>query len=985
MNLRNCFVFGLILLAASFIFTGCLPTNLSQNHIEPYKEVPAWADQSSVAKQVSEDLDIEYAQSGRNRKETAIKIETKRADLVYDHVDKSISQLTDYSKIKSGLSRSPKKDAGGKKSESLALIERYGIKGKKDGDDRKDNVNIVVNNLDPQSKTKIAVKTPEMPLSRIEDSYNRYGELSRGKKIRQFGYDLIRYARAPETSDSMTGSINRIKKGAPLFSQDEATRLFAGSGDDSRSFKTSEYSSLRPVSSEYIIAPGDEVFIKITGPVDIAEVFLVDRNGLLFIPKIGAVRLAGKTASQLGKIVMDKTRTVFKSARVEVSLGRLRSIQITVTGNVTTPGLIQVTANSSLLNALAAAGGVTEGGTLRRVQLRRRNAKTRIIDLYAVLMDGDFKQDPALLPHDVIYVGPVGSTVAMISPGDRGAIYEISDSSRLGPLTVMAGVTGSFTDIDIVLVEKRGKQAGRKISALDFKAGAQAYKLSDGDIFQFFPTHAYSYNTISVSGPVLRPGGYPYSDGMRVSDLLKFAKGFLVHAALDKALLVRELGNNKVFDIMPGDGRGVHKNEIIWLDLSKILVGDKAADLYLARFDRLKILTLKDSQPEPMVRIIGGVRKPGEYYLTSGMTLGDLLQVAGGPAENAYEGESSIVRRRHSRDGKRHFDVKIIPFDLKDILAQKQPARILLKNSDKIVIRQVNNLEVSVKINGWVQFPGTYILPSGSRIEDLVKMAGGILTGSDLRGAVFKRKRVSEIENRNLKKFYAHATEQFARIRDKVTLTGHPTESFANHLSLLGQNRLVTNMKKFQATGRVVIDLTQDNFPQTDNNMVLEYGDELTIPQRMTTIAVMGRIFNPSAYLWKQGLTVGDYLEKSGGYLEDADADRVYVVMANGEVKSAAQKGGKAELLSFQPNPGDIVFVPQESLGRSTLAQVMDVLQMVRMIVGTGALGAAIPNMDNATPSIELNTDNYRHQNIINEYRPEMFENNSLWNPPMEE
>ena len=310
---------------------------------------------------------------------------------------------------------------------------------------------------------------------------------------------------------------------------------------------------------------------------------------------------------------------------------------------------------------------------------------------------------------------------------------------------------------------------------------------------------------------------------------------------------------------------------------------------------------------------------------------------------------------------------------------------MLLKNSDKIVIRQVNNLEVSVKINGWVQFPGTYILPSGSRIEDLVKMAGGILTGSDLRGAVFKRKRVSEIENRNLKKFYAHATEQFARIRDKVTLTGHPTESFANHLSLLGQNRLVTNMKKFQATGRVVIDLTQDNFPQTDNNMVLEYGDELTIPQRMTTVAVMGRIFNPSAYLWKQGLTVGDYLEKSGGYLEDADADRVYVVMANGEVKSAAQKGGKAELLSFQPNPGDIVFVPQESLGRSTLAQVMDVLQMVRMVVGTGALGAAISNMDSATPSIELNTDNYQQQNIMNEYRPEMFENNSLWNPPMEE
>lgn len=991
MNFRTYHLFGLILLGASFTLNGCLSLNLSQNHIETSGKVPAWAHQGSVAKQVSQkqdvESDIEYAKLDRNRKAPDSTTEKKRSDLVYDHVDKSISRLTDYSKTRSSVSRSKSRSDKNKagKNKSLSFIEHYGYTGKKYDDKQKDNVNIVFNHLEPKPETKVLEKKPEIPLSRIEDRYNRYGELSRNKKIRQFGYDLIRHARVPEVSDDMTSSMSRIKKGTPLFSQDETTRLFAGSRDDNQSFQSNEYSSLRPVSSEYIIAPGDEVFIKITGPVDIAEVFVVDRNGLLFISKIGAVHLAGKTASQLSKVVMDKTRTVFNNAQVEVSLGRLRSIQITVTGNVKTPGLIQVPANSSLLNALATAGGPTKNGTLRKIQLRRRNAETKTIDLYAVLMDGDFKQDPALLPHDVIYVGPVGSTVAMISPGNRGDIYEILESSRLEPLTSMAGLTGSFTDIDTVLVEKGGKQAGRNISTLDFKTGSRDYKLSDGDIFQFFPTHAYSYNTLSVSGPVLRPGEYPFSDDMRVSDLLKLAQGFLVHAALDKALLVRELGNEKTFDIMPGDGRGVHRKEIIWLDLSKILAGDKEEDLRLARLDRLKIFTQEESQPEPVVKIIGGVRKPGEYNLTVGMTLGDLLQVSGGPTEKAYEGESSIVRRRHSPDGKRHFDVKIIPFELKDVLAQKRSARILLKNSDKIVIRQVNNLEVSVKISGWVQFPGHYILPSGSRIEDLVKIAGGILPGSDLRGAVFKRKRVSEIQNRNLKKFYTQSKERFARIRDEVTLTGHPTESFANQLSLLGQDRLVMNMKKFQTTGRVVIDLTRDNFLQTDDNMVLEDGDALSIPQKMTTLAVMGRIFNPSAYLWKQGLSVGDYLEKSGGYLEDADKDRVYLVMANGEVKSAAQKGGRAELLSFKPNPGDIVFVPQKTLGRSTMAQVMDVLQVLRIAAGTGALGAAIPNMGSATPSVELGTDNFQHQNIINEYRPEMFEDNSLWNPPMEE
>jgi len=192
-------------------------------------------------------------------------------------------------------------------------------------------------------------------------------------------------------------------------------------------------------------------------------------------------------------------------------------------------------------------------------------------------------------------------------------------------------------------------------------------------------------------------------------------------------------------------------------------------------------------------------------------------------------------------------------------------------------------------------------------------------------------------------------------------------------------------MKKFQTTGRVVIDLTHDEFPDTDNNMILEDGDSLTIPQKMTTVMVMGRVFNPSAYLWKEGLSVDDYLEKSGGYLEDADKERVYVVMANGEVKSAAQKGGKSKLLNYKPNSGDIVFVPQETLGRSTMAQIMDVLQVIRAGAGIGALGAAIPNMENAAPSVDLNTDGYQNQNIINEYSPEMFKTNSLWNGSTEE
>ena len=896
--------------------------------------------------------------------------------LLFDYLNKPLKNLTDYSsprkKIKTLKRR--KKTVKAKNSPWLEDDLRKILKTDRGVRAGNENVNIIVNKSDETSQnvpTASAIET----LSRIEKRYNKYGELTKGKKISQFGYNLIRHIQISGIMQKGIGEdLIRKKKGTPLFSQNEATRLFSHSREGSASYYSNEYSSMRPVSSEYIIAPGDEVFIKITGPVEIAEVFAVDRNGHLFIPKIGTVNLAGRKASELQAIISAKAKEIFNHAFVEASLGRLRTIQVTITGNIKNPGLIHVAANSSLLNALATAGGPNKNGTLRNIKLRRRNKVETTIDLYGVLIEGDWNQDPALLPDDIIYIGPVGDTAAVLSPGDDGAIYEIRETSTLESLTDRIGVSGSFTDMETVLVERSTASTDREIRSLELKKEAGSFRLKDGDIFQFFSTHPFSYNSVAIIGPVLRPGAYPFHDKMKISDLLTLSRGFLTSASLDKALLIREIGDETFFDIMPDDKRGMHRKQLIWLDLSEILAGDRVSDLELSRLDRLKIFTINDRQPLPTIRIIGGVRKPGEYHLAAGMTLGDLMAIAGGPSEKAFAGESSIVRRRHSIDGKRHFDVEIIPFNLADVISQKKTAEILLNNNDKIVIRQVNNLEVSAKIDGWVQFPGTYILPSGSRIEDLIRLAGGVLKGADLRASVFKRQRIANLANRHLKGFYASSTEHFARVRDKVTLTGHPSESFANQLSLAGQNRIYSNMGRFQTTGRVVVDMTTKNFPDTDDNLVIEDGDTLNIPQKMTTIMVMGRIFNPSAYLWKKGLAVSDYLDKTGGLLEDADPKQIYVVMANGEVKSAAQKGGKAKLLSIIPNPGDIVFVPQKPLGRSKMAQVMDTLQLLRMVAGTVATGAAIPNMFDATPTVELNTGIYEQRNINEELKPELYD-----------
>lgn len=893
----------------------------------------------------------------------------------FDYLNKPLSNLTDFSE--------PQKDADGpskkqeQKKKPVISTQPY-VNGNADGPDGNPgwggnkNINILVNQSGTDEKQ--APAEPEEPLSRIEKRYNLYGELTKGKKVRQYGYNLVRWIMMSPNEGADAGEqLIREKRGAMVFSQTDNTRLFSQSkGEDGR-FYSNQYSAMRPVSSDYVISSGDEVFVKLTGPVEIAEVYAVDRDGRLFIPQIGSIQVGGRKASELESLVMDKAKEIFVNVRVEATLGRLRSIQVTVSGNVFNPGLIEVPANSSLLNALAASGGPTKDGTLRRVILHRRDAPSRDIDLYSVLLSGDFSQDPVMLPGDVIYVGPIGPTVAMLSPGDDGAIYELTDGATLSAMAAFLGITGTFTDIETVLIERNDPESGRRIESLDAQKHASTFVIADGDIFQFFPTHPYSYNSVAISGPVLRPGTYPFNDTMKVSDLLNLGNGFLINTSLNKALLIRELGESTSYSILPGDKRGHQRKQLIWLDLAKILSGDPSQDIPLERLDRLKLFTTEEDQPQPMVSIIGGIRKPGEYVMTSSMTLGDLIGIAAGPTDKAYDGESTIVRRRHSQDGKRHFDVGIITFNLSEVINGGPSAKILLENQDKIVIRQVNTMEVSAKIEGWVQFPGMYILPSGSKIQDLIKIAGGIHEGADLRAAVFKRKRVADLQNRRLKSFYAQSTEQFARNRDKVTLSGSPSESFATQLSLMGQDRLYMNMMQFQTTGRVVIDLTSETFPASDDNLVIEDGDVLSIPQKMTTVMVMGRIFNPSGYLWKPGQSVEDYLENSGGLLEDADKNHIYVVMANGEVKSAAQKGGRSRLMSFKPGPGDIVFVPQKTLDRTTMSQVMDVLQMLRLAVETGAVGAAIPNMSYAIPTVDLGYDGYQKKTVVDQVNPDFY------------
>ncbi len=340
---------------------------------------------------------------------------------------------------------------------------------------------------------------------------------------------------------------------------------------------------------------------------------------------------------------------------------------------------------------------------------------------------------------------------------------------------------------------------------------------------------------------------------------------------------------------MIGDKTGNTREEAIWIDLAGILAGNTEADIPLRRLDSLKIFTNLEAQESASVRIMGGVRKPGSYKLTANMTLGDLIRVAGGPTSDAFAGESKIVRRKRA-NGDMHLDVEIIPFRLDEVQRRLADYDFLLENQDQIVIKRVQSMQVSVRIGGRVQFPGTYVLPDGSKISSLIAEAGGLLPDADLRAAVFTRKRIQQIQQARLDDLLTRMNETFSDGRNKVVRDGHNNEGIAAHLSYLGLGQLATNIERFQARGRLVVNLLCEAFLASHHNVVLEDGDELYIPRRENIVMVMGEANYPNAFVWNNSLTVGDYINKAGGPLPEADKKQIYVVMSSGEVYSDANK-----------------------------------------------------------------------------------------------
>ncbi|HEX6268550.1 MAG TPA: SLBB domain-containing protein, partial [Burkholderiales bacterium] len=275
-----------------------------------------------------------------------------------------------------------------------------------------------------------------------------------------------------------------------------------------------------PVTPDYVIGPGDELLIRAWGQIDVDYRATVDRNGMINIPRVGSIPVAGVRYRDLTGHVKTSVSRNFRNFELLVTMGQLRSVQIFVVGQARTPGAYTVSSLSTLVNAIFAAGGPSTRGSMRAIQLKRGNDTVTEFDVYDLLLRGDKSKDAALLPGDVIYFPPIGALAAISGAVKNPAIYELKGPTAMATLLDYAGGLTTTAQTRRVSIERIQDRESRVVDQLTLDMGGLARTIQDGDLVSILSISPRFENAITLRGNVAEPLRYPYQSGMRVRDLI---------------------------------------------------------------------------------------------------------------------------------------------------------------------------------------------------------------------------------------------------------------------------------------------------------------------------------------------------------------------------------------------------------------------------------------------------------------------------------
>ena len=738
-------------------------------------------------------------------------------------------------------------------------------------------------------------------------------------------YSLIAGDVEPEEDEE-----ERIRFGVSLFDSEVST--FAPTDN-------------APVPDSYRLGVGDELVVQLYGKEN-EQLFLeVGRAGEVSFPKLGAITLSGLSFEDARDLVKTRVAQQLIGVDAVVTMGRLRAISIFMAGEVSVPGAYSVSAMTTVTQAIFQAGGITDIGSLRQIEVRRAGKVAAVFDAYDLLMKGDASGDIRLLSGDVVYVPTFGGEVDVLGAVKRPMVYELTGGETVADAIEMAGsFSRSAFPASTLLTRKSDDLGLPSASTLDLTdpSGLSAAVL-DGDVIEVPEMGELVSNSVVLRGAVTRPGDYGWVPGMRVSNLIGNARRDLARDAdLGLGMIVRQ--KNALLDI-----------EVLSFDLASVIAypgSDK--DPLLNEFDEVLIFSLvtsdlieeaeaeaeaeeeaegaravllepviaklrsqaRQNEPVQLVSVSGAVRAPGIYPLIAGATVSTLINAAGGLTDSAYL-EAAELRRLASRtDGE-------VRADYRDVdLSVSRGQDLRLASRDHLTVRDIPDWSPtdSIMVAGEVKFPGEYRIRKGETLSDVVARAGGFTDEASPESAIFTREAVAALE--------AQRAAEFARDIETTFATRLLTEETTTQ-AITDVAQIVESLQAIEGAGRLLINLPAAMSGDANANLEVTDGDKLVVPKLSNTVSVVGEVKRAGTHTFQSELSLDDYVDLSAGYTRRADDGGVYIVKANGSVVTLEQNLWRFTGANRSLDPGDTIVVPIDTQYKESLASWREITQIV--------------------------------------------------------
>jgi protein involved in polysaccharide export with SLBB domain len=694
-----------------------------------------------------------------------------------------------------------------------------------------------------------------------------------------------------------------------------------------------------PTPPKYVLGTNDELIIDISGLYEANYKLKVSPDGIVRIPNVGLVKVSGLTMDVAANMIKNRVSKIYMGVssgetRVNVSLGSIRSIRVTVVGEAERPGSYTLPSLATAFNALYSCGGPNEIGTMRDIKVIRAGKVIAKLDVYRFLVDGLLGDNVALQDEDIIKIDPYKVRVYMDGAVKRKAIYEGLQGESLQNLLRYAG---GFADNAYKDILTTYRYAGKEKVVIDVN-GKQMndFVLHTGDSVVISNTMLDKFkNRIDITGAVKRPGVYGFEPGLTVKQLIEKANGVSEDAYLKVAFITRRR-ENKV-------------PEIVGFNLGKVITGvDK--DVELQKNDSVVVGKLSDYLEKQSVTILGAVKKPGVYPFVENMNIKDLIYQAKGFTELASTDSVELVRVVKDKDVLLNTNKKttIEKFALdKDLNFINGIGGEILQNGDQVIIRSISGYEGirMVRVEGEVLHPGSYnISNKAERISDVVKRAGGFTNYAYPTGAFLIRTESSNAIEQKLNKIMQENSKNQLETKSNKSLDATMLrQSGAN--SVQGYTAMDSIQKKLSGSSVVdklfvqegVVGLNLKDIiahPGSKYDLKLEENDIIYIPRELQTVRVLGQVLFPTIVRYDADMGLRGYISNSGGFSINANKSKVFVLYPNGSAKSTES----FLWFKFYPKiePGSRIVVPESAIeikNKLTPAETVAILTSISSVV----------------------------------------------------